>query len=146
MGKFILVFVLFFSFYSLSKSEQIIEIKTTGGAEKQLYAPDGKPVGEIFIGYNEYHFKQINFYGDITIECSGEGWEQCKVESTSTTLICDYNPIFVRANLAIKNGQLKGTLTDKIKENKKTYKRTISWTSTGYLDESEFKIKLEDVL
>jgi hypothetical protein len=144
MGKWILVFVLFLSFYSLAKSEQIIEIKTSGGAERQHYGLDGKPMGETFIGYNDYYFKQYNFYGDITLECSGEGWEECKVESNSTTLICDYIPLFARANLSIKNGQFKGTLSDKITENKKSYKRTISWTSTSYLVESEFKIKLEE--
>ncbi|MEI6090555.1 MAG: hypothetical protein WCR42_08905 [bacterium] len=145
MGKLILVFVFFFSFYSLAISEQIIEIKTSGGAERQHIGADGKPIGETFIGYNDYQFKQNNFFGDITLECSGEGWEQCKIDSNSATLKCDYDTLFVRANLAIKNGQLKGTLTDKITENKKSYKRTISWNSTGYLEDTEITIKLEVV-
>lgn len=141
MGKLILVFVFFMSFCSLTASEQLIEIKTSGGAER----PALKQGGEPYIGYDKYEFKQYNLYGDITLECSGEGWEQCKIDSNNATLKCDYNALFILANLAIKNGLKKGTITDTIDENKKSYKRTIAWISMGYLKTSEFSVTLEDI-
>jgi hypothetical protein len=139
MRRLILVFVFFLSLCSLSASEQTIVIKTSGGAER----PSLKKGGESYVGYNDIKLHQDK-KGNITLVCTNEGWEQCDIDSNTTSVICNYKSLYILANSSIKNGLNKGTITDKIDENKKSFKRTVSWNSTGYLKTSEITITLED--
>lgn len=144
MKIMILIFAFFLSFCALSAKEQIIEIKVSGGIERPALKNAGKIKGEPYIGYNDYKLRQENQYGNITLQCGGEGWEICELDSNSVTLKCAYMDLLKLAFNKIKKGVKKGTFTDEITEDKKHYTRTVKWSSKGLYKSSKITIILDN--
>jgi hypothetical protein len=144
MKKIIVIFVCILSFMSLSAKEQVIVIKTSGGAERQVLGKNNKPTGETFIGYSKISLKQENAYDNITLNCSEEGWEPCELDRQTVTVKCAYEDLIKLAFGKIKKGELKGMASDKMTEGKKRYSRTVKWTSTGLIKSTQITIILDD--
>ncbi|MEI6091938.1 MAG: hypothetical protein WCR42_15900 [bacterium] len=144
MRKLICVLVFILGFCSLTAGEQTIIIKTSGGVEKQTLGADGKPSGETYIGYNTIGTEYDSLANKVKIECAEEGLMDLKRSAEIPEIKCEFTPLVTIINIAIKLGINKGSITDVIVINKKSYNRTALWTSTGYLKDTEITIKLED--
>jgi len=144
MKIIILILAFLMGFCSLSAKEQIIEINVSGGIERPALKDAGKIKSEPYIGYNYYKLKQENQYGNITLKCSGEGWETCELDSNSVTIKCAYMDLLNYAFNKIKKGVKKGKFTDKITEGKNHYTRMVKWSSKGIYNSSKITIILDN--
>ena len=140
MKKLILILVCFLSFCVLSAKDQTIIIKTSGGAEREPLKKGGEP----YIGYSNISLKQDD-KGNITLDCSDEGWEPCELDPQSIKVKCAYEDLLKLAFSRIKEGENNGKSTDKITKGKKKFARSVKWNSTGLTKSSKIVIILSDV-
>jgi hypothetical protein len=143
MKKIILICLCFLAFCTLSAKEQIIVIKTTGGAERQVLDKNDKPTGETFIGYNNVALK-LDDDLKITLDCSGDGWEPFELDLNPNKVKCEYKDLLKLAQDKIKKGENNGKFKDEITKGKKKFKRSVKWSSTGIYKSSKIVITLND--